>query len=379
MRKRKISYYDLILVGGGHAHLAVLDSLANKTVPGLRCCLVTPSPQSIYSGMLPGWIAGFFTDDDIRIDVAVLARAAGITFFLDEAVDLNADRKCVHLASGRMIGYGHLSLATGGETDLSHLGSLGERLLSAKPVDRFFDRWPAVRSELAAKLAPDVAIVGGGAAGCELALAVRTAIGPRSAITLVAGEGGILTGFPLRIRRLMDASLQAAGIAVATSDAAGTRDGLLLSNGASLPCDVVIAATGSRAPDWLKNSGLALSPDGYVIVDGSMRSISNDDVFAAGDITSRLDRSMERSGVHAVKSGPVLAHNLRAQFEEIPMRAYRPRRQSLYILSTANEQALLSWRGLSFGGRLAWWIKKAIDRDFINRYRKLSTGAKRTH
>lgn len=379
MRKGNIFYYDLALIGGGHAHLAVLESLANKAVLGLRCCLVTPSPQSIYSGMLPGWMAGFFGDEDIQIDVAALARAAGITFFLDEAVGLDVARKCVRLASGRMIGYSRLSLATGGETNLSHLATLGERLISAKPVDRFFDRWPVVWSELVGMAAPSVAIVGGGAAGCELALAVRAAVGPKSGLTLVAGEGGVLTGFPLRIRRLMDASLQAAGIAVATSDAAGTRDGLLLSNGASLHCDVVIAATGSRAPDWLKNSGLALSPDGYVIVDGSMRSISNDDVFAAGDITSRMDRSMERSGVHAVKSGPVLAHNLRAQFEEIPMRAYRPRRQSLYILSTANEQALLSWRGLSFGGRLAWWIKKAIDRNFINRYRKLSTGAERTH
>ena len=101
MRKGSISYYDLVLVGGGHAHLAVLESLAKKAIAGLRCCLITPSPLSIYSGMLPGWMAGFFSDDEIQIDVSALAKAAGITLLLDEAVGLETDRKCLKLRSGR--------------------------------------------------------------------------------------------------------------------------------------------------------------------------------------------------------------------------------------------------------------------------------------
>lgn len=369
MRKGSISYYDLVLVGGGHAHLAVLESLAKKAIAGLRCCLITPSPLSIYSGMLPGWMAGFFSDDEIQIDVSALAKAAGITLLLDEAVGLETDRKCLKLRSGGTIGYDKLSLATGGETDLSHLASLGDRLLAAKPVDKFFSCWPLMKNNASTTANYCIAIVGGGAAGCELALAARAAIREKPTVILVSGENGILSGFPLRIRRLMEASLQAANVTLAQYEAAGAPDGLLLADGPALSCDAVIAATGTRPPTWLSKSGLALSPEGYVIVDAAMRSVSNDDIFAAGDITVRLDRPMERSGVHAVKSGPVLAHNLRAQFEELPLRVYQPRRQSLYILSTANEKAVLSWRGFSFGGKLAWRIKKAIDQSFIDRFR----------
>lgn len=368
MRKSSISFFDLVLVGGGHAHLAVLESFVKKTVPGLRCCLISLGSRSIYSGMLPGWMAGLFESDEIQIDVSVLAAAAGITFLLDEVVGLDAGRKCLQLRSGRTIGFGKLSLATGGETDLSHLAMLGDRLHGAKPIDHFFSSWPMVKRTIDNKENCYLAVVGGGAAGCELVLAVRAAVRKKTKILLVIGARGLLAEFPARTRRSMEAALRAADVELVEYQAVGCPDGLLLAEGSRIACDVVIAATGTRPPSWISETGLALSQEGYVIVDAAMRSISNKDIFAAGDLSIRTDRIVERSGVHAVKSGPVLAHNLRAQFENLPLRRYRPLRRSLYIISTSNEEAILSWRGFTLGGRLAWWIKKKIDQGFVNRY-----------
>ena len=47
----------LVLLGGGHAQLAVLRALARTRPRGIETVLVTPSPWQYYSGMLPGWMA----------------------------------------------------------------------------------------------------------------------------------------------------------------------------------------------------------------------------------------------------------------------------------------------------------------------------------
>jgi NADH dehydrogenase FAD-containing subunit len=111
--------------------------------------------------------------------------------------------------------------------------------------------------------------------------------------------------------------------------AVGTGHGLLLPDGSTIPADCVIAATGAAPPCWLKVSGLQLDEQGYVTVDFYHRSLSHSRVFAAGDVCSRRDRNFARSGVHAVRAGPVLARNLAAALSGRRLRAYRPRRRSL--------------------------------------------------
>ena len=60
---------ELVLVGGGHAQVALLKSLAMKPVEGLRTTLVTRDIDTPYSGMLPGFVEGAWTEADIHIDL----------------------------------------------------------------------------------------------------------------------------------------------------------------------------------------------------------------------------------------------------------------------------------------------------------------------
>ena len=61
----------LLLVGGGHAQVAVLADFVRRGVPGgVRCLLVTPEPALRYSGMVPGWLAGQHGRDDGLVDLA---------------------------------------------------------------------------------------------------------------------------------------------------------------------------------------------------------------------------------------------------------------------------------------------------------------------
>ncbi|MFC3101731.1 FAD-dependent oxidoreductase [Altererythrobacter lauratis] len=360
----------LILAGGGHAHLSVLEDWAANPLPGMGRVLITPSRYTAYSGMLPGWMAGFYRTDDLLIDLEPLARAACAKLRIDRVTGLDADARRVHLASGAAVDFALLSLATGGEADVDALVPLGSRLLPVRPVAGFLERWPALANAAKRGEIGSLAVVGGGAAGVEIVLAAQAALhGNGMAISLVTPPGGFLTGHNPRVRALAKAELARRGIALHLASATGMAGGLALSDGTNLSVDRAIAATGSRAPAWLAQSGLALTPQGFVAVGPDMRSLSHKAIFAAGDIAQRTDRALPRSGVHAVKAGPVLAANLRAALTGAPDASYAPRRHTLYLLATGNRRAIGSWGPLAFSGRAAWWLKDWIDRRFVGRYR----------
>ena len=361
----------LILAGGGHAHLAVLADWARRPVPDTQRWLVTSSRYTAYSGMLPGWLAGHYGADDLLIDLKPLAERAGARLVLADVIGLDAARQTISLSDGGQMGFDLLSLATGGETDMSCLATLGARLLPVRPVGAFMEGWGQFLEASASATGVHVAIVGGGAAGVELALAAATALRGKFAkarVSLVTPEGGFLSGHHGAVRKRALAALAERHVPLHYAHAVGVEGGLILSNGDFVPADCVIAATGSRAPGWLARSGLACSEAGFVAVGADLRSISHDCIFAAGDIIDWAGRKLERSGVHAVKAGPVLAANLRAAIAGQSLRSYQPRRHSLYLLATGDKHAIGSWGRFSAADQWVWWIKDRIDRSFVRRY-----------
>ncbi|AMK21643.1 FAD-dependent oxidoreductase [Sphingobium sp. TKS] len=362
----------VILAGGGHAHLAVLADWARAPMPGTQRWLVTSSRFTAYSGMLPGWLAGIYQAHDLLIDLKPLAERAGAQLILADVVGLDPARRTLSLSSGEEMGFDLLSLAIGGETDTSALAASGDRLLPVRPVGAFMARWSNLLE--AKTLAPviNVAVVGGGAAGVELALGVDVALRNtfRSyRVSLVTPSDGFLSGHAAQVRKLAIMELADRGIAVHFTQAAGEDNGLLLASGNFLPADCIIAATGSRAPRWLAQSGLACNEQGFVAVGADLRSTSHTEIFAAGDVIDRSDRKLERSGVHAVKAGPVLAANLRATLSGISLQQYQPRNRTLYLLALGNRRAIASWGGIVTSGKMAWRLKDWIDRLFVERHR----------
>lgn len=361
----------LVLAGGGHAHLSVLKALARRRPSGLETVMVTPSVWQHYSGMLPGWMAGHYALDEIRIDLTPLLRAAKVRLIEDRLLGMDADRHCVGLSDRSHLEYDLLSLDTGSETDVSWLEMAGDRLVPIKPLEGFMAAWPAVLAEAAQTHRFRLAVVGGGAGGVELALAARYALNacnPGAEVFLACPEDGLLASHAPSVRMRMQRVLQESGVTVLPYRAVGAEEGLLLSNGVILAVNRVIAATGPRPPGWLSLSRLELGDDGFVAVDAFHRSRSHRDVFAAGDICTRRDTAMARSGVHAVHAGPVLAGNILAAIEGGALRSYRPRQISLYLLSCGSRHAVASWGRIGLEGDWVWRWKDLIDRRFMRRF-----------
>lgn len=355
----------LLLVGGGHAHVEVLRQFAAKPLPGWRLTLLTREAMSPYSGMLPGVIAGLYREEQALIDVRALAARAGAEAVIDRAIAIDLVAKRVHRAGGESRPFDLLSLDTGATPDTARVPGAAQHALPLKPIDALLPRLRATLDAAPAR----IGVVGAGAAGVEVALALRARL-PASSVTLVAGVAGVLAGFPDKARARVAAALAARHVEIHQGEdvAEVVAEGLVFPRGAPLSLDAVLWATGAAAPAWLAETGLERDRAGFLRIDERLRCIGRTDIFAAGDCTSFDPQPLPKAGVYAVRQGPVLAGNLRAAAEGRALRPYRPQEDWLVLLSLGDRRAIGTRNGVVMGGRAAWWLKDWIDRRFMARY-----------
>lgn len=361
----------LVLAGGGHAHLHVLRVLAQKRWPHVEVVVVTPHPQQVYSGMLPGWIAGHYRLEDCMVRLRPLVDAAGARLLQDRVVGLDAQCSILRCAHAGDIAYDVLSLDTGAPIALSSLAHTTATLLPIRPIEQFAVEWPCVLEACIQAGHGRIAVVGGGAAGVELALAMQYRLAkdlPKGASKVLLVEGsGLLQGHGGRVIARVRRALAKRNVACVQGHAVGCEGGVFV-KGQRYAVDVVVAATGVVPPPWLAASHLALAKDGFVAVGNAQQSVSHHNVFAGGDIATRVDSPHAKSGVYAVRVGPVLAENLRRFLSGLALRLYRPQRRSLYLLATGPRHAIASWNGWCAEGYWVWRWKDWIDRRFIQQY-----------
>ena len=357
----------LLLLGAGHAQLAVLAALARERMPGAKVLLVSPGERLIYSGMVPGLIGGRYVEDECSIAVAPLAAAAGVQFIRERAVRLDAAARTVTLSDGRSVEYDLLSLNTGPSQDRDKIPGARENALFVRPIEAFVQLWQRTR-RLAEEDDLDVVVIGSGAAGVELALAMRHALRARGTLSVIS-DGPLLAGYSDAVRRLAGVALKRAGVQVLPGRCTAIEATHVVLDRLRVACDAPIVAVGSDAPAWLASSGLALDPSGFVRVGATLQSVSHANVLAAGDVIVRDDHPHPRSGVYAVRAGPVLANNLRRLIAGGTPLSYKPQRRSLNLLATGDGAAIASWGDWSAKGRLMGWWKDRIDRAFIARFR----------
>jgi len=363
----------LILAGGGHAHLHVLRTLAAQRWPDVEVVLISPYQRQIYSGMLPGWIAGHYQIEQCAAALKPLAEAAGVRFIQDRVIGVDASRRIVRCAEAGDIPYDLISIDTGAMVDVSSLAATGVALLPIRPLEAFVVGWERQLASFVGAGKARLAVVGAGAAGVELALAARYRLAnllgaSRAEVFLIEGRG-LLAGHGDRVIREVARQLDSHGVRRLPGHVAGSPVGLIFPDGREMGIDCVIGTTGVRPAPWLSTSNLALADDGFIAVGDGQRSTSHPQVFAAGDVASRVDLPHAKSGVYAVRAGPVLSANLQRSLSGQAIRPHKPQRRTLYLLATGPKEAVASWSGLSMTGAWAWRWKDWIDRRFMKQYK----------
>jgi len=367
---------DLVLVGGGHAHVFVLKRIAMRPVAGLRVTLISREVHTPYSGMLPGLIAGHYTWDDIHIDLAPLCAAAGVRLIAGTVHGLDLDAQTLSCDDRPPVRFDLLSLDCGSAPAIDDIEGADRIGVAVKPISRFLPRWQAMLDRLRDQRRPmRLAVVGGGAGSVELALAIDHRLREVERIDhvelmLISAADDLLPAHDPRVRTHIEKVLATRGIAVHRSQrvTAAQTGQLRAASGQIFDVDEVLWVTQAGAPAWPAAAGLDTDPAGFVSVRDCLQSVSHPSVFVAGDIASMVNFDLAKAGVFAVRQGPVLAENLLRAACGRPLQRYAPQKHFLALISTGDRHAVASRGRFHAAGRWVWRWKDWIDRRFMAQF-----------
>lgn len=359
---------DLVLVGGGHTHALVLRMWGMQPLPGVRLTVINPGPTAPYSGMLPGFVAGHYGRDDLDIDLVRLCGFAGARIIDGAVTAIDTGSKTVTVPGWPPVGYDILSLDVGITSAMPDLPGFNVHGIPAKPLGTFARKWDAYRTTTQDA---QVAVIGGGVAGAELAMAMGHALRKRGtpAVIHLVDRGKVLDGFTGTARRLLLAGLAENGVTLVEDARVAQVDATTvhLADGRLIPSTFTVGAAGAKPYDWLGQTGLVLH-HGFVAVDAHLRS-SHPTIFAVGDCAHLAHAPRPKAGVFAVRAAPVLFDNLRAVLSGGALRPFHPQRDYLKLVSLGGKSALAEKFGTARRGALLWRWKDRIDRTFMNKFR----------
>jgi pyridine nucleotide-disulfide oxidoreductase family protein len=361
----------LVLLGGGHAHVHVLKALIGGPFADTEVILITPFARQVYSGMLPGWIAGHYQIDDCVIPLAPLARAANVQMIEASAVGLDTASNLVHTDVAGDIAYDVLSIDIGSVPNIASMRGDVETAITIRPIERFITKIEHIVTDVAQRHAQreqtSIVVIGGGAGGIEVTLALKNRFKEAALIHLISGANTL----PPQVNDKLMRALANAGVTVHANRIARTiaNHEVQLDNGDIISARHVITALGAMPAAWLAKTGLHTDAAGYMTINRFLQSTSHANIFAAGDCASIQNQPRPKSGVYAVRAGPPLIANLRAFLAGTPLQTYTPQRRALYLIATGRKHAIGLWGSVSWSGVWVWRWKDRIDRAFIARYR----------
>lgn len=378
---------DLVLLGGGHANIQVLKMMAMNPLGGLRITLISDQTHSPYSGMLPGYLAGYYSFEECHFDLRRICEELGQRFIKAKIIGLDPQTKKIRLENRAEISYDCASINVGIEPknieNLSQDSAL--KLIPLKPISQFIAHWDQLISDLKDYKGDDslqLAVVGAGASGVEISIILKMLIDQNrwnAQVSLIHRHEFLVSAKDLRAGKRLSKTLNTLDIKVFqnTEVLEVHENGLVLKDdkGSVHTKDFyrALIATQAAAPEWFKSSGLPVNQAGFVKVTGKLLVENEDALFAAGDCIHFSPSPLKKAGVYAVRQGMILEHNLRSFFtRQSTLKTFNPKKNVLSLITIGDRKALvhqdgpssLRWLSPSF----LWIVKDYIDRRFMTRF-----------
>ncbi|AFY41137.1 FAD-dependent oxidoreductase [Nostoc sp. PCC 7107] len=383
------SLKDLVLVGGGHSHAIVLRMFAMKPLQGVRLTLITPAPNTPYSGMLPGHIAGLYSYEQCHINLPRLTRFAHAQLYIDSMVNLDLDNHKVICANRPAVNFDVLSIDIGSTPATKDVLGAAEYAIPAKPVAELLENWYKLLQNINNNPQQqwNIVIVGGGAGGVELALSMQTHIQrilianqqpiQNLEIHLFNRHQEILPYHHSLVQRQVKQILTSRDIFLHLGESVSqiaqiNEESLAVKceSGLAVECQKVFWVTQASAPDWLIATGLGTDEQGFILVNDTLQSQTHPQVFAAGDIATMVNYPRPKAGVFAVRQGKPLFENLRRIILGKPLKPYLPQQQYLSLIGTGDKRAIATKGAFTLPAHpLIWRWKDWIDRRFMEQFR----------
>ncbi|MCA0972607.1 FAD-dependent oxidoreductase [Halobacillus litoralis] len=356
----------LLLVGAGHAHLEVIHQLKERKLSQVDVCLINPSSYQYYSGMFSGYTEGLYEEEDTRVDLEALTKRAGIHFIKKSAGRILPKQKKVVCSDRSVYPFDVVSFDTGSRS--LPPSSIARTI---KPNYQFIPQVNEIRKTT------HPLIVGGGAAGCELAMSIQTYKNKHQIpgnVRVISAER-ILSDAPAHVSRKLRSIFSKKGIQLWEHERASEvlEDCVITDKGNRVRHTGVLWLGGAEADSLFQDSDVACDEQGFAYVRDTLQFEGYDHVFGAGDCVTMTDHPhLAKSGVYAVRQGPVLWENLQNYLKGNPLKRYNPQTNALYILSTGHKKGLLTYGPIAHHSHQAWKLKNKIDTEFIQKYKSFS-------
>lgn len=340
-----------------------------------KLILISDKANAPYSGMLPLFLKGEYSYDEIHFDLRRICALANVEFIESRVTRIDAHKKLIYMGERPAIEY-DLAVINIGITPKKHTIPNSSNIVFIKPISTLIQQFDLfiekIKKNESAKPI-EIALVGGGAAGVEVSLAIKKRLEQLSLdfnISLYQKSDRLLQSQPKRASQLILRKLESAGINVLFDcDVSDFQSGVLKTNSnKSYPADFIFVSTDAKAPDWLGMSGLPVDASGFVQVDESLRVRACDGLFAAGDCIHFANKNLPKAGVYAVREGAVIVHNLRAEIEQKSLEKYIPQKTILALIHCGEKETLFSKYGVVLSGRIFFKLKQYIDEKFMNNF-----------
>jgi len=357
-----------VMVGAGHSNLIAINLLATSLPLNIEIILISDVAKAPYSGMLPGYLAGNYSEDEIVFDLEKLSLHYNFRLIIGEVIKIDTNANSIKLASGETIIYDCLSINTGIHPQkIEGNEESNEHLIYVKPLSHLIPKWKKIVGRNENDL--NFAVVGAGSAGCEVATAIT--LRRMGKVTLFTRGPQILPELGPGARNKVENQLSKLNIQVRTHSNINSLNSntLMLNNGQSYQFDYVFITTGAQPNHILGD--LTCDEKGFIITNKYLLASEKNNVFASGDCISFDKNPLPKAGVFAVRQGPILASNIQAYLDSHPMTEYRPQKEFLKILLIGDEMALAVRGNKSLKGYFSWKLKEYLDRKFMNKYQKL--------
>lgn len=365
----------LVLAGAGYANLHILKDLSQHSWPNLEVTLIAPNTEQIHSCSISNCLSGYENKDKVSLNISGIAKAAKAEFVRNKVISVNPVCREITIETGKKISYDVLSLAVGAKMDSEYLQSEGYKVINAKPFDNFVIKFNEMLNSFSRHSKARIAVLGGGAAGLELALITHFRLSRlvdtrNIKITLITGEG-FIPNWANDTRLLAKQILYDRRINLAEGKAYAGKNGLILANGDLLPVDFVLVATNVKPLDWFADCNLSLCKDGFFAVKDTYQTLTNRSIFASGDCCTRIDVPQPRSAISAIYAGSYLSQNVHRRLQEKPLISNALPKWVIDFVATGYKEALMNWGAFTACGYWVWRWKSWRDKRFLQSYTKI--------
>lgn len=352
--------------------MVTLANLQRFVKSGHRVTVIGQSEHHYYSGMGPGMLGQTYTPEQIRFHTRQTVENKGGRFVKETATHIDPTSQHVITTSGSQYHYDLLSCNAGSLVPTYMIEGDCQRIFPVKPIEGLIKAQQQLIA-LSSRPLVKVAVIGGGAAGIEIAgnawwLLSKYCQG-KYEIRIIC-QGRILHRFPEKVRTAVIKSLEQRDIKFIEHHNVTriSNHHIEFHPGKRHQADLIFMATGVRPSPIFRASGLPTGPEGGLKVNAYLQCTDYPNIFGGGDCVYFKDQPLNKVGVYAVRQNPVLYQNLMASMTGKPLATFSPGGAYLLIFNLGNKSGLFYKKGVMLMGPIAFWIKDYIDRRFMRKF-----------